>query len=83
MGYCLHHRNIITTFFITSTPVHLLPHTPPPLHTCRGVSLSLLSATLVGELANVPFLVGKLQRIAGEEGRGGGCSQIVKTRVVS
>ena len=32
----------------------------------KGVSLSLLSATLVGELAHVPFLVGKLQRIAGE-----------------
>ena len=31
----------------------------------KGVSLSLLSATLVGELSNVPFLVGKLQRIAG------------------
>ena len=31
----------------------------------KGVSLSLLSATLVGELSNVPFLIGKLQRIAG------------------
>ena len=38
----------------------------------KGVSLSLLSATLVGELSNVPFLVGKLQRIAGvNEGRCG------------
>ncbi len=31
----------------------------------KGISLSLLSATLVGELSYVPCLVGKLQRIAG------------------
>ncbi|GAX82389.1 hypothetical protein CEUSTIGMA_g9817.t1 [Chlamydomonas eustigma] len=34
----------------------------------RGVSLSLLSATLVGELSNVPFLAGKLLNLAGASG---------------
>ena len=32
----------------------------------KGVSLALLSATLVGELSSVPFLVRKLQGLAGE-----------------
>ena len=31
----------------------------------KGISLALLSATLVGEMSSVPFCIGKLQHLSG------------------